>query len=253
MHKLLHRERYIQMGGVLLLLAPLFNLVMSIALDSPLPNRWSPASLLIFIKSIKTSSWILHGLSILVGSMMLKGRRSSWILVLLVLGTYIVMNGLYFKQQARSGLAQPVLSLLINVGLFFIVYMQEFHQRLYGMPGERKQAPSRAQPTSMRPQNLTPQSNPQSNPQTTPRSNPVLHVDFIGIGPWAHVTNITSSEIRMQSLSPAFPQGIERRTVELILASGKTVRAKFVKRSGDEYTFRYLQEAPHELTRRWAA
>ncbi len=241
-NKLLHRERYIQIGGMLLLISPFFNLIVSIALDSPLQNRWSPASLMIFIKSIKTSSWILHALSVVVGSMMLKGRRSSWILVLLVLGTYIVMNGLYFKQQARSGMLQPILSLVINISLFFMVYMQEFHQRLYGMPGERRQPPLPTQSPT-----------PPHSPTAPPRNNSPIRIDFIGIGPWARVTNISATEIRMQSLSPAFPQGIETRTVEFVLYGGKTVRAKFVKRSGDEYTFRYLQEAPQELTSRWAA
>lgn len=237
-NKLLQRERAIQIGGALLLLSPIFNLILSIALDSPHARPWSWNGITFFLKNVKTISWVLHALSIFVGALMLKGRRSSWILVLVVLGAYIVMNGLTFRQQARSGYFQPVMALAINLTLFFLVYLQEFHQRLYGMPGAPK--PKTPAPAPLK-------------PVTPIKANPSIRVDFVGMGPWARVTNITDREIRMTSLTPAFPAGIESMTVELVIAGGKTVRARFVKRVGDEYTFRYLHTAPAELTGRWAA
>lgn len=227
-NRLLQREKFIRIGGALLLISPFGNFLMSIAPSPQIPDPWSAHGLWVFTKSVTWGTWALYASSLVVGALMLKGRRSSWVFVLVVLGWYIVMNGLHFRHEVKvSGLLSPLLQLLTNIGLFGLVYVQEFHQRLYPR-AERVETATWFKPSIP------------------------IRVDFVGIGPWAEVTSFSESEIRMRGLTPLYPMGIESAVVELMLPGGVAVRARLSERKENEYVFKCLKPAPKEIIDRWS-
>jgi len=227
-HSFLQREKFIRFGGALLLISPFGNFLMSLTPSPQIPDPWSAHGFWLFTQSVTWGTWALYGSSLVVGAQMLKGRRSSWVFVLVVLGWYIIMNGLHFRHEVKvSGLFSPLLQLLTNLGLFALVYTQEFHQRLYPQ-AQRVDAATWFRPAIP------------------------IRVDFVGIGPWAEVTSFSESEIRMRPLTPLYPMGIENAVVELVLPGGLLVRARMSERKENEYVFKCLKPAPKEMIARWS-
>jgi hypothetical protein len=171
-NKFLHREKYIRIGGVLLLLSPIFNFLMSFAVTHNTSRGWSFAILWILLRSMTWTSWGLSLSSMIVGATMLKGRRSTWAFVLLVLGFYVIWDCVHFTRDARdSGYIQPILALAINCGLFGLVYLQEFHQQMYGVPTAKTPEPA---PTTATPAQVLqmPVTKPMETPSTAAAAAP---------------------------------------------------------------------------------
>ena len=244
-NKFLHREKYIRIGGVLLLLSPIFNFLMSFALTHNTSRGWSFGILWILLRSMTWTSWGLSLSSMIVGAIMLKGRRSTWAFVLLVLGFYLIWDCIHFTRDARdSGYTQPILALAINCGLFVLVYLQEFHQQMYGVPTAKT-----AEPVSQ----PAPQAQPAPAPQPPVVLKSPIRVDFEGVGPWARITSISKQEVRMQSLYGTYPQGLESFTVELQLQDGSILRARFSGMENQDFVFKCLAPASNHLLERWSA
>jgi hypothetical protein len=245
-NKFLHREKYIRIGGVLLLLSPIFNFLMSFALTHNTSRGWSFGILWILLRNLTWASWGLSLSSMIVGGIMLKGRRSTWAFVLLVLGFYLIWDCIHFTRDARDGgYVQPILALAINCGLFVLVYLQEFHQQMYGVPTAEKAEPAK-------PETIV------AAPQTQRWAPPVVlkspvRVDFEGVGPWARITSISKQEVRMQSLYGTYPQGLESYTVELQLQDGSVLRARFSGMENQDFIFKCLAPASNHLLERWSA
>lgn len=263
-NKFLHRERYIRIGGILLLASPFFNFTLTVAMSNGVLGRYGWRGVWMVAQNISAINWALYASSVVIGLIMMKGRRSSWVFVLVVLGIYIMRNSLTFSKDTRNGYLQPVLAMIINIGIFALVYIQEFHQQVYGLPPENPAdaelpepvaSPVLAKPLakppvepsfSLKPKPLV---QPVMAPPPTPDPGPgisfrlPMYVDFQGLGTWAQLTSISESEIRMRGVSSSFPEGIDTKPVELKLPTGKThfkVRARLAKRIGDEYVFSIL-------------
>lgn len=126
--KLLHREQTIRAAGALFILAPFFNLFM-VVWTSSVANKWTLPILWQFIKAGTWVQWGMQVAALIVGFMMLKGRRETWMPVLGILLVFIVHGVLNYKaQKLKMGAFVPTVSLLINVGLFILVYYQEYWQ-----------------------------------------------------------------------------------------------------------------------------
>jgi hypothetical protein len=126
--RLLHREQTIRAAGVLFMLAPFANLFMMVWV-AQVPNKWTFPILWEFVKAGTVIQWVMQLATLIVGFMMLKGRRASWMPVLAILFVFIGHGVLTFKQQqARVGITIPIVSMLINISLFVLVYWQEYWQ-----------------------------------------------------------------------------------------------------------------------------
>lgn len=226
----LRREKYIRYAGILLTLSPLGNFFWSSAL-SGIYHWWDPRVLLVILRGIPPILWFLWGSAFFVGLTMLKGKRTSWILTLCVLGLNVVFGIATFKKDIAQGWLQPTLSLAVNIGLFVMIYTQEFHQRL-----ERKLWQARMN----RPFAMT--------------VHPIVSIHFEGLGPWARITEIKNTGFRVTSVSESAPKAIEYRTVEIALAQDLVLRARFSARIGSDYVFRFVQMNPALLAKlqRWA-
>jgi hypothetical protein len=225
----LRREIYIKYAGLLLTLSPLGNFLWSSAL-SGVHHWYQPHTLLLIAKTVSPTLWFLWSSALAAGLMMLKGKRSSWTFTLCILGMNIVFGIINFKSDSKVSGFQPTLSLLINLGLFSLIYVQEFHQRL-----EKKLRDARNRPFQI-------------------AMNSEVKVCFDEIGNWAKVTQITDAGIRLHSYNGSAPHQIEYRTIELELSRDLAVRARFSARIGDDFVFRYTNmDFPKRIRlQRWA-
>lgn len=249
--KLLHHERVIQLSGLLMMLSPFVNYFLSIY-PVQAQNKWTMAGQLALLKGISTTHWILWTASFVVGSMMLKGRRSSWISVIILLGVFVVYDLATFKAQLQRGWLQPTLLLLTNVGVFALVYFQEFRQS----SGLASTNPPRSHPMSTvaSPQGrvaeqttvtkITPALEPTSDHAQSSESD-FFEVDvselmgslveFENSGPWAEIIEINENLVYLRPIS-APPHGIENRPLQ-IETNFYTLNLHFAEQNDRGYCF----------------
>jgi hypothetical protein len=226
----LKREAYIRYAGILFTLSPLGNFLWSSALAGYY-HWYYPNVLWAIAQTVSGVLWFLWGSTFAAGLLMLKGKRSSWNFTLCIIGTIIIFNIISFKRDIQIGWFQPTLSLLINIGLFALIYTQEFHQRL-----EKKLRAAR---------------------MTRPFSLAVereLQVHFEGLGHWARITEITNAGFRVRSVDGEAPRQIEFRTIEIAITRELVLRARFSAKIGPDFVFRFVQMNPSLLAslHRWA-
>jgi hypothetical protein len=272
------RESTIRIGGILMFASPFANLLLSVALSTGVPNKWGLSGLKMIFGHTPIFNWFLYASSLVVGSMMMKGRRASWLFVLLVLGIYVMDGGLSLHKDIQAHHWFEVCAMAVNVGLFVLVYLQEFHQQVNGFIDDAMSATATvaasatatvsARPTFAASENLPlPFIEPTPTVAETktvavavadraPLFNPIplrvrevslklpLLVDLNGVGTWAKLVSISADEIRMESLSWLAPAGIESKMIEIdlpTLPDPVTLRARFVNHSGSTYTFEIIE------------
>lgn len=227
--KLLRRERVIQLFGLLFLLSPFINFVVTV-MTLNLYHKWSAPALFWVAKKISFSEWGLWLGDLILGSMMIKGRRASWLFVLILLSLFILYDGYYFLSDIRSGWFMPTLSLVLNIGMFALIYSQEFYQ-ISHRPHFQEQPQSPPMPVARNLEAVSQKVNPSSS----------IVVDFEGVGPWAVLVSADQSRLKLRALHPP-PERIEIRPIEVAFGSQFTFPIRFVEKSGQEYAFRFERE-----------
>lgn len=215
---LLQREKFIRIAGVFLTLSPFFNLYFSIS--SALGSKKLTSNLFDqIIKNISVFFWLTAVVAIVTGLMMLKGRRSSWLSVMGLLGVFIVFNIVNIKTDLATGWLLPTVNLLTNLSLFALVYSQEFHQvaQRKGLELIRKMRESKPNgPT----------------------------INFEGVGPWAKLIAITTTHMSIRAFATP-PEDIQTRILEVALATDLVLRARFIQLQDNngkpEYFFELIE------------
>lgn len=200
---LLQRERIIQISGLLVILSPFFNMYFTFSSFVTIDNPMTYNLFQHLISQVRMITWILSVASIASGIMMLKGRRSSWMPVLVLIGFFIGTNLLEFKKNVAIGIGQPIAFLLVNVALFILVYSQEFHQKTQKAGLELIRRIKRDETLS----------------------SPTM--DFEGHGPWAKLVAATTTHISMRVISTP-PVDIESRVLEIDLSPELVLKARFI-------------------------
>lgn len=254
------RELTIRIGGILMVASPLFNLFVSVAFSTGVPNKWGFSGLALIFGHMPTINWFLYASSLVIGAMMMKGRRASWAFVLVVLGIYILYGGLTLYQDIKQKNVQPILAMAMNCALFTLVYMQEFHQRVYGFIDDVRSrhdtASDEISPASKATETI--ESFKVSTAATVPKPsklfNPLplqsknvfmklpLLVNLDGVGTWAKLMRISADEIQMHALKQP-PSELASRTIELRLPTEPeviTLHARLVSHQDQEYTFQIV-------------
>lgn len=218
--RLLQREKYIKVSGLFLMVSPFFNFFVSVfaALG---PNRKLTQPIFIeIVKQIPLLVWALWIPVLITGFMMFRGRRTSWVSVLGLLGVFIICNIINFKHDMKYGVWQPTIYLLTNVSLFILVYSQEFHQKA--------QQKGLALISKMR--------EVKANGAT---------VSFDGFGPWAKIIAVTTTHISMRAFASA-PTDIQTRILEIVLSKTLVIRARYSKHTStfsgqEDYFFELIE------------
>jgi hypothetical protein len=208
---LLRQQQVIQFFGVLMLLSPFANLYISIY-TNPTINKWSWPILKLLLKEISIVHWILWSCSLIIGFMMLKGKRDSWISVLGLLSLFIFYNIITLKSEISKSGWLPVFLLLCNVVVFIVVYLAEFRRPALQKPKmdfkKDPQIPD-LQPIQQK-----------TTPSLFYDLKKLLNVTvaFEGLGPWAKVIDVKGDCVVFEPYhSP--PAGIEDRPVEVLLGN----------------------------------
>ncbi len=244
------RERLIQLAGVLLMLSPLANFLLSVYFLDSVNNKWSIEGLGIILRSSSTSHLLLWCSSFVVGAFMLKGRRKSWMPVLAVLGMFIIFNFWNLKKDLQRSTIRPFILLLTNASIFALVYSQEFHQS--SQPRVRKQTDKDPPEREVVPakfeiaKDLIQDSAPVSAAKKPRYTEYQVHVsdllnkivEFEGFGPWARITEANLTELHMEALGKT-PPDIANRRVEIVLRDNKVLKLKMARQSGPKFIFVY--------------
>jgi hypothetical protein len=128
--KLLHREQVIRFAGLMLMLSPFANILLTIA-STNLAHKWTLVFFREFITGMTLVQWAMLTGNLVVGSLMIKGRRQSWMPVLVILFVFIA-HGLFRYNSTEGGKTLRIATLVINIALFALVYYQEYWQITYG-------------------------------------------------------------------------------------------------------------------------
>lgn len=214
--RLLQREKFIRVAGLLLMLSPFFNLIITIHTALGPNRKLTQLNFFQVLESIPMLVWALWTFALVTGLMMIKVRRASWLAVLGLLGVFIVFNIVNFKKDLAIGWLQPTIYLLTNITLFALVYAQEFHQKAQrkGLELIRKM-------------------------REVKTNGPTVHFD--GVGPWAKMIAITTTHISMRAFAEP-PSDIKTRILEIVLAEDLVLRARYSQHhtnptGQDEYFF----------------
>jgi hypothetical protein len=232
--KLHHHERFIQLSGLALLISPFTNFFLSVVNTESVYSKWTGPALWKIATTISWFHWSLWALSFSIGLMMMKGRRSSWISVLAMLGIFIVVNLFQMPREFEKGHKfLPVMSLLFNCAIFVMLYWVEFKQV----------APLQFIPKAKKPA-VTPPVSPMVSPAAAPGAEIAIPsllntvIEFEGVGPWATIIEMNEKEVCVESFQKPPPE-IFKQTVDLILSEHQVLVLRAHSQFGNKYFFRY--------------
>lgn len=226
--KLHHNERVIQASGLILMFSPLANFVLSV-LPVAIPGKWTLSGILILAQGVSLGHWVLWCASFFVGALMLKGRRSSWVFVLLILGCFIIFEFLNFRKSLQRGWWQPMLSMLANLFVFGAVYLQEFRQS--SVPKRSSSGPDQ----SIAKESLGVAVRPEILWVDVPNLLGAV-IEFEGHGPWGNIVVMNEDEIHIESFREP-PADIRKRTVEIDVSEQRVLVLNYSHQAGNRYVF----------------
>ena len=204
--KLHHNERIIQLAGLGMILSSFGNFILSLLVKVSF-EKLSYGTITHFISNLSKGHIFLWSASFLLGIYMLKGRRNSWISVLVVLVIFIVFELMHLRANLKGGSIQPYLSLLMNLTIFMVVYAQEFKQtgkiKVYEV----------------------------TMPDLTGYT-----VELEEIGPWGTIINFNEKEIVIEAFKHP-PNEIHEVKIELLSETGQDVVLQLLKQMENSYTF----------------
>lgn len=222
--KWLQDERYIRIAGALLMISPIMNLMVSVALNSTIPNKWSLANLYTAFMLASGLAWVGRISNFVVGFLMVRGKSSAWVPVLTILGFSIAKNFITFKQDFQINPYQAVISIIINIGLFLLVFESEYRinkeltRKLQEARARQAAAAAAAVtvpapkevPTELPPANLPPR--PVERKSFVIQKN--MPIEFDGHGKIAEVIHCTEHELWIKPTNH-LPANIHKKTVTL--------------------------------------
>lgn len=254
--KLLEKKEVIRLFGVGLILAPLFNSLLTLIAQPDHPGKWTWHRYFEMAMAGTNVQHVLDVCSIVIGFLLLTGSTQAWKYMLILLGGYMLMQLANLGHNMR---ANPLngLFFVANVGLFlFIADQLAFKQK----PPQKTRDPRSVQSFQ---KNAAPAPRPvaaaavqaaakPSAPLPFRRSNAKILVHFQGVGAWAQVMSISATGIELKSQGPA-PIHIESREVEMELAPGFSLRARLKSRQGARFFFEYthLPQARVQQLNQW--
>jgi hypothetical protein len=265
---LLRQQRVIQAFGVMMLLSPFVNVFLSIY-PVKNPHKWTWPVLKLLLNDISTVHWILWTCSVIIGLLMLKGKRDSWISVLGLLSLFIFYNLITLKAEMQKTGILPVFLLLCNIVVFVVVYMAEFSKpvtrKIKNLVPKGGGGPLKATAqTESVANDLLPAAETVGSPSSVSNQamasvneyaesirrqnqnaqnalfdlNKLLNVtvEFEGLGPWAKITAVQGSILVFKCLQEP-PEGVQDRAVEILVGNLGLILS-FASRKDSEIRFK---------------
>lgn len=266
--KVLEKKEVIRGFGVALVIAPFVNTIVKMALIKNLPNPWTWT---IFWKTLQTGSLlnqILYVATVMIGVVMLQGKRSVWKLVLVLLGGYNLMMIMDFRSVNHTSMTWVFF--VINIGAFLFVADQlvwkiqvpEKKANASAKPTLAPEAPLAAVPPTAPPKAwVDPDKTdlivepakpamqaaaPKPAQRTIPQVRKKILFQFDDNGPWGQLMGISSEGIHIRGLSEP-PPGIGTREIEITLAEGVKLRTRLASRHEQDYFFDHKSLTSDEI------
>lgn len=281
--KVLENKSVIRAFGAALVVAPIVNTLVKMAMLSDIPNRWSAAMFFRIIAVGSVTNQILYVATIIIGFLMLRGNASVWKFVLALLGGYIMLQVSDFKHVKSSTITW--IFFITNILTFMFVADQlVWKVKVAGPKPQPKTpplpkaqvntapvatpAPSVAQaptqetkpkivppPTTVAPTAApAPVAAPAPEVKATPK--PAYRVipkvrkkilfQFSGGDPWGQLMGISSQGIHIRRLAEP-PADIDSRVIEISLNNGLTLRTRLARRKEHDYYFDYTSISSEEI------
>jgi hypothetical protein len=243
--KILERKGVIRAFGACLSLAPLFNTLVSLSMQTGIPDRWNMVMFWHIVSTGSVLNNILYAASFVLGLIMLSGSASAWKFALTLLGAHILLQISNLGYNLRLSWVYG-LFFLVNVILFFFIADQlVFKQKKSTAPELKPVVPPQPVAVKLAP---VPRSGPA--PIKDSKSNVMIHFD--GFGTWAKLMQISSEGIQVRSLyEPEFE--MSSREIELILKNGLHLRTKLARKQDADYFFEFkpLKNEEIQMLNQW--
>jgi hypothetical protein len=232
--------------GFLFLLSPLGNLFLT-AWQQPSGSLSTLKNILQISSKITPVSWLLFVLNLSAGiTLIVAGNRQSRLaerIAILALGLNLIQNLVTLSQDLKAHKYQAIIPILINIALFAWFYLDGSARlsRLTRFPdlgsvGDKVKVLGESLGKSL--------TRPTPSPLILPL-NPGVPVQLDSQAPWATIVEISETELRIRpNGKEAVPPQAESKTVEFTFDADFTVRARFDRKEGADYLFRYVGERP---------
>ncbi len=256
-----------RIAGFFLLLSPFLNFLVSYAALPGGADHWQFKQIIASFMVATGMPWVLRISKFIVGLLMVRGKSSAWLPVLVILAVTIAYNFLTFSHDFQISKTQTLVSLVTNVLLFgFILRAEvrinrELEERVKTARAARATAPKQTNPASAiaaaeavaMPVKKEIAGNPRPQREAkkivdeivpvAPSKAPVVHevifrkgtlVDFEGFGKFAEIIYCREDELWLRSTGE-LPHDITKREVILDSSDGKAhLRLKFHSQQGKE-------------------
>ncbi len=253
--KVLERKSIIQLFGICLTVAPIFNVGVMVWIQHASKNyHWNWPTVMAIVSSGTLLQYALSLLSVVIGVIMLRGSISAWKYVLFLLGCHILTQVGSIGQDIRQNwLWGPFF--LVNVSVFIFVADQlVFKQKAAKLltpeqPGENVhpfKPAAKVEPVA------------EVKMDKAHPSFPTLYtkkktlIQFEGFGAWAQLISVSSHKIHVRCLTVP-PADFKSRKIEINFRNGLVLQTWLDRKSDQDFYFEYppLTESQIELLDRW--
>lgn len=255
--KILERKEVIRFFGVALLLAPLVNAAVSLALQSHIPNRWTLTILWKVVQSSSLPINILSISSVIIGIMMLSGSRKTWSAVLVLVGGYLSWQLANLGQNVKSSWVHG-LFFIVNVIVFAFIADQLVWKVRANAPEDKPKTPADPKPKPYTEEKfkLSLASNPEPKPQAPPpvfknkvsyKSHKKIVVHMPELGTWAELKSITPAGLHLKSVQDVTTEVFQMRPLEITLKNQLTIKTHFKSQDGQDFYFEFEKLSPAQV------
>jgi hypothetical protein len=235
--KVLEKKGVIQTFGLALVLAPIVNTLVKMALLTGIPNRWSFAMFWRIIAAGSIPNQIMYVATIIIGILMLRGAATVWKYVLMLLGGYILLQLSDFKHVKSS--AVTWMFFITNILTFMFVADQLVWKVKASVPKKKlNPQPSPKAPVAA--------AAPKPAYRVIPKVRKKILFQFAGRGPWGQLMGVSSQGIHVRGLAEP-PPDIATREIEISLNNGLTLRTRLARRKEHDYYFDYTSLSSEEI------
>lgn len=258
--KLLENKTFIRIFGFGLLIAPLFNILITMSQARAAPELiwtmdhfWMVLYQGAFIQKTLSLGNIITGLALLLGA------KKAWHFVLALLSCYILSQLIFLGQNIRSNPVSIIL-FLMNVGLFLFIADQLVFKQKPQNPKKinlasnqiRSQAPV-VQENNL-PTTLPIPTNTSLKKTIVKSSKQKIPIQFEGVGIWAYLSTIDQNGIELKRIDQAkTPPNLGSRKIDFILGGSIQLTTQFAHQHGDHFFFEYsdLTKSKKEKLNQW--
>jgi len=241
--KVLENKLILRIFGAALILSPIVNTLVKMALLPDIPNRWSTAMFWRIIAVGSIPNQILYVATVIIGFLMMRGTAAVWKYVLLLLGGYIMLQISDFKQVKSSSVTW--LFFITNI-LTFMFVADQLVWKVKSKPQNPNPNPNLNQKPKAPVKFAAAKAAPKPSFRVIPKVRKKILFQFADGNPWGQLMGISSQGLHVRQLAEP-PADIATREIEIALKNGLILRARLARRHEHEYYFNYSNISTEEI------